>query len=104
MAVRKGNRRTGIRSRGNFPSQPEALPKGPLACTWIARGILNMEDSTKDKIEGEAHRLKGKVKESIGHATGNPDMVADGKEEKADGKAQKNVGKLERKIEKVLQK
>ena len=61
-----------------------------------------MEDSTKDKIEGEAHKLKGKVKESIGRAVGNPDLVAEGKEEKADGKAQKYVGKLEHKIEKAL--
>jgi uncharacterized protein YjbJ (UPF0337 family) len=63
-----------------------------------------MEDSTKDKIEGEAHRLNGKSKTRIGHAIGDPDMVADGKNEKADGTVQKHVGKLEGKIEKVLQK
>ena len=62
-----------------------------------------MEKSTKDKIEGEVHRLQGKSKERIGHAMGDPKMVADGKNEKADGKVQKHVGKLERKIEKVLQ-
>src|SRR5580658_289166 len=75
-----------------------------LACIGIARGILTMEDSTKDKIEGEAHRLNGKSKTRAGHAIGDLDMVAEGKVEKADGKVQKHVGKLERKIEKLLQK
>jgi len=63
-----------------------------------------MEDSTKDKLEGETHRSNGKSKIRVGNALGNPEMVADGKNEKADGKVQKHLGKLESKIERVLQK
>ena len=63
-----------------------------------------MEKSTKDKIEGEAHRLNGKSKIRVGKAMDDPEMVAEGKSEKSDGKVQKQVGKLERKIEKVLHK
>lgn len=31
-----------------------------------------MKDSTKDKVEGTTHELKGAVKEKVGHATNNP--------------------------------
>jgi uncharacterized protein YjbJ (UPF0337 family) len=58
------------------------------------------EDSTKDKVEGTAHEVKGTVKEKIGHATNNPDLEDEGSAEKVGGKIQKKVGD----IEKVLQK
>jgi uncharacterized protein YjbJ (UPF0337 family) len=61
-----------------------------------------MKDSTKDKIEGKGHELKGSVKKAMGHAVGNPDLQAEGAAEKADGKVQQKVGKIERKIEKAL--
>ncbi|MGB7024329.1 MAG: CsbD family protein, partial [Candidatus Acidiferrales bacterium] len=35
-----------------------------------------MNDSTKDKVEGAAHELKGKVKETVGHVIGSPDLRA----------------------------
>jgi uncharacterized protein YjbJ (UPF0337 family) len=59
-----------------------------------------MKDSTKDKVEGTAHEVKGTVKEKIGHATNNPDLEDEGSAEKVGGKIQKKVGD----IEKVLQK
>jgi uncharacterized protein YjbJ (UPF0337 family) len=31
-----------------------------------------MKESTKDKIEGTAHEVKGAVKEKVGHTTNNP--------------------------------
>ena len=33
-----------------------------------------MKDSTKDKIEGAVHDAKGSLRETIGHATKNPDL------------------------------
>jgi uncharacterized protein YjbJ (UPF0337 family) len=59
-----------------------------------------MKDSTKDKVEGKAHEVKGAVKEKIGHATNNPNLEEEGKDEKAGGKVQKKVGDVEKVLEK----
>ena len=59
-----------------------------------------MKDSTKDKIEGALHEMKGAVKEKVGHATKNPNLEAEGTDEKVGGKIQKKVGDIEKVIEK----
>lgn len=59
-----------------------------------------MKDSTKDKVEGAAHEVKGAVKEKIGHATNKPELEGEGKGEKAGGKFQKKVGDAEKVLEK----
>ena len=59
-----------------------------------------MKDSTKDKIGGTAHQVKGAMKEKIGRATGNADLEARGNSEKIGGKIQKKVGDIEKVIEK----
>jgi uncharacterized protein YjbJ (UPF0337 family) len=55
-----------------------------------------MKPSTKDQVEGTAHELKGKVKEKVGHATNNPNLEAEGQDEKVAGKVQKKVGQVEK--------
>ena len=55
-----------------------------------------MKDSTKDKIKGTAHELKGAIKEKIGHATNNSDLEAEGTAEKVGGKVQKKVADVEK--------
>ena len=59
-----------------------------------------MKDSTRDKVEGAVHDAKGTVKEKIGHATQNPDLEAEGTDEKVAGKIQKKVGDIEKVFEK----
>jgi uncharacterized protein YjbJ (UPF0337 family) len=59
-----------------------------------------MKDSTKDQAEGTLHEVKGKVKEQVGRATKNPNLVEDGQDEKVAGKVQKKVGQVERVFEK----
>ena len=59
-----------------------------------------MKDSTKDKIEGTAHKVKGAVKEKVGRATNNPNLEEEGEIEKFGGKVQKKVGDIEKVIEK----
>ncbi len=59
-----------------------------------------MKDSTKDKIEGAVHNAKGAVKEKLGHATNDPDLEAEGQDEKLGGKIQKKVGDIEKVFEK----
>jgi uncharacterized protein YjbJ (UPF0337 family) len=59
-----------------------------------------MNDSTKDKVEGAAHELKGAIKEKVGNVTNNPDLETEGTAEKLGGKVQKKVGDIEKVIEK----
>jgi uncharacterized protein YjbJ (UPF0337 family) len=61
---------------------------------------MTMKDSTKDKIQGAVHELKGKVKERVGHATNNPQLEDKGTDEKVAGKIQKKVGDIEKVFEK----
>jgi uncharacterized protein YjbJ (UPF0337 family) len=55
-----------------------------------------MADSTKDKIEGTVHDVKGTVKEKIGQVTKNPNLEDEGTAEKVGGKVQKKVGDVEK--------
>lgn len=59
-----------------------------------------MNDSTKDKLEGTVHEVKGTVKEKVGRATNDPDLEAEGTGEKVGGKVQKKVGDIEKVFEK----
>jgi uncharacterized protein YjbJ (UPF0337 family) len=59
-----------------------------------------MQESTKDKIQGTTHELKGKVKEKVGQATNDPDLENEGTAEKVAGKVQKKVGDIEKVFEK----
>jgi uncharacterized protein YjbJ (UPF0337 family) len=63
-------------------------------------GAITMKDSTKDKVQGSAHELKGAVKEKVGKATNNPDLEAEGQGERIGGKVQKKVGDVEKVFEK----
>jgi uncharacterized protein YjbJ (UPF0337 family) len=58
-----------------------------------------MKDSTKDKVEGAAHELKGAVKETVGRVVGNPDLEDEGTGEKVGGKIQKKIGDIEKVFE-----
>ena len=58
-----------------------------------------MKDSTRDKVEGTAHELKGAVKEKVGKAVKNPDLEDKGTAEKVAGKIQKKAGDIEKVFE-----
>jgi uncharacterized protein YjbJ (UPF0337 family) len=55
-----------------------------------------MKESTKDQAKGKYHEVKGKIKEKVGRATGNPDREAEGQDEKVAGKVQKKIGQIEK--------
>ena len=59
-----------------------------------------MKQGTKDRIEGELHKVTGTVKQAAGQVTGNPDLEAEGKTENLVGKIQKTVGRVEKACEK----
>jgi uncharacterized protein YjbJ (UPF0337 family) len=55
-----------------------------------------MKNSTKDQAQGKFHEVKGKIKEKVGRATGNPNREAEGQDEKVTGKVQKKIGQVEK--------
>ena len=59
-----------------------------------------MENSTKDKIEGTAHDVKGTVKEKVGRAINDPDLEAEGSGENVAVKDQKKTGAIEEVVKK----
>jgi len=59
-----------------------------------------MADSTRDKVEGTFHDVKGTIKEKVGRAANDPDLEDEGTTEKIGGKIQKKVGDVEKVFEK----
>jgi uncharacterized protein YjbJ (UPF0337 family) len=59
-----------------------------------------MNESTKDEIKGNIHEAKGTVKEKAGQVTNNPNLTAEGQNEKLAGKVQNKVGQIEKVLEK----
>jgi len=55
-----------------------------------------MKPSTKDQIRGKLHEVKGTVKEKAGQVTNNPDLEAEGQNEKLRGTVQKKIGQIEK--------
>ena len=52
--------------------------------------------STKDRLEGNVHDLKGKVKEKAGKLVNDPNLEAEGQTEQLGGKVQKKIGQVEK--------
>jgi len=55
-----------------------------------------MKQSTQDKAKGKFHEVKGEVKETVGRATNDPDLEAEGQVEKIGGKVQKKISQVEK--------
>jgi uncharacterized protein YjbJ (UPF0337 family) len=76
-----------------------------LLLSWAAfrqaRRMENpMKDSTKDQVQGKVHEVKGKLKEKAGILTNDPNLQAEGQDEKLGGKIQKKIGQVEKVFEK----
>jgi len=59
-----------------------------------------MNSSTKDKLEGKFHEVKGTIKEVAGELSDNPKLKAEGTIEKVAGKVQGKVGEVKQVFEK----
>ncbi|MGA2372919.1 MAG: CsbD family protein [Candidatus Korobacteraceae bacterium] len=57
-----------------------------------------MKPSTDDKTTGKIHQVKGTIKEKVGEVTNDPDLEADGRDEKNAGKLQSWIGKVEKAV------
>jgi uncharacterized protein YjbJ (UPF0337 family) len=69
-------------------------------CTDSFEKENQMKDSTKDQVQGKLHEAKGKIKEKAGILTNNPNLQAEGQDEKLGGKIQKKIGQVEKVFEK----
>jgi len=72
-------------TRGNLPS---VKPKPNR------RNI--MKSSTRDEAEGKLHQVKGKIKEVAGKLSDNPELEAEGTDEKIAGKGQEKIGQVKK--------
>ena len=59
-----------------------------------------MEAGTEDQVKGKFHEVKVDLKARAAKAAGNPEQVAEGRDEKLAGKVQKKVGQIEKVFEK----
>jgi uncharacterized protein YjbJ (UPF0337 family) len=55
----------------------------------------------KDRIEGKAEDIKGRVKRQVGEWTGDEDLQAEGTADQAEGKVQNAFGKVKDAARKV---
>ncbi len=54
-----------------------------------------MKSSTKDRVEGKLHKVKGKLSEIAVKLSMKPKLEAEGKDEKIAGKVQEKIGQVE---------
>jgi uncharacterized protein YjbJ (UPF0337 family) len=54
----------------------------------------------KDRIEGSAKQVKGKIKESVGKVLGDSKLTVEGKKDKIDGTIQNAIGSIRDEVKK----
>jgi uncharacterized protein YjbJ (UPF0337 family) len=59
-----------------------------------------MKPSTENVVAGKIHEVKGKIKETAGRATNDPNLEGQGLGEKVAGTIQNKVGHVQKVIEK----
>jgi uncharacterized protein YjbJ (UPF0337 family) len=57
----------------------------------------------RDELEGKLDRAKGKVKETIGRATNDRDLEAEGNADRSSGEVQEGFGKVKRKVGEAIE-
>ena len=55
-----------------------------------------MRDSTKNRVEGTFHEMKGNVKAAVGKTFNSPKVAIEGHAERIAGKIQEKFGKVEK--------
>src|SRR5664280_1889020 len=76
----------------------EARKSATRACESERR---NMKTSTKDRIKGSFHEVKGTIREQVGKATNDRTLKAEGKAEKNVGKVQQRIGQAKETVAKL---
>lgn len=55
-----------------------------------------MKPSTKDQAKGKLEGLQGKIKEVAGIVTGQPELEAEGKDQRLTGKVREKLGQVKK--------
>jgi uncharacterized protein YjbJ (UPF0337 family) len=84
---------------GRIPSGDveSALPE---IQTNAAQEASMLKPSTQDKVKGQIHEVKGKIKEKVGQLTNDPDLEGEDIGENLAGKVQKKIGQVKKVFEK----
>jgi len=53
-----------------------------------------MKSSTKDKVKGTFHQVRGRIKEVTGNLGNKPELEGEGSAEKISGTIQKKLGQI----------
>lgn len=69
------------------------------AFSMTTPGEAHMKRSTKNRVRGKVRAAKGKVKETTGRLTGNPQLEDEGVGDQIIGKVQDVAGRVQRKLE-----
>jgi uncharacterized protein YjbJ (UPF0337 family) len=59
-----------------------------------------MKPSTENELQGRVHEVKGKIKETVGELTNDPNLEGEGIGEKIAGKVQQKIGQVQKVVEK----
>jgi len=57
----------------------------------------------KDEIQGKVEQVKGKIKEGIGNATDDDELVGEGQADQAVGTVQEGYGRARRKVGEAIE-
>lgn len=63
-----------------------------------------MTDQSKDRIDGKADELSGRVKSAFGELTGDEETTAEGDAEQASGKVKQGVADIKDKADDLVKK
>lgn len=58
----------------------------------------------ENEVKGKAEQAKGAIKDKAGEIVGNPDLEAEGEAERVAGKTRETVGKVERHADEAVDK
>ena len=59
-------------------------------------GVMGLPN--KDEVKGKFRETKGNVKEKVGRATNDPELIKEGRQDETAGRTQETFGKARRKV------
>ena len=71
---------------------------------FTVEGSEPMSDSSKDRVEGKADQVKGKIKETVGVLRDDEEQQAEGQADQAKGDVKKGIAGLKDKVDNVIKK
>src|SRR5687768_2474820 len=73
-------------------------PNNAAAGEESLKGLDTMDDSKKDRFEGNMDEGKGKIKEAYGQMTGDRDTEAEGQADQAEGQVKQGMADVKDKM------